>query len=241
MCPTLTFPRHDAGCRLRRATGSSRRFHALPARIPASDLGWTGEGDVLSPASSARAFTSSVWSTRCGANDVLWETKLNETSERVDLLHLRGFTGRPGAIGSHVAAHAINPALQPRWPHSCRRWRAKATEAHSYCYTSAFREPHVPWRVPIWPTCWSDLHPCRTAASIDSARIAIVTYCDRRPSDGRRGRVLPGADTLTKVEMRDPGSVPPPPPPPSSSLPPPPPPPPSSSCSIQIGTSPNLE
>jgi hypothetical protein len=28
-------------------------------------------------------------------------------------LHLRGFTGRPSAIGSHVAAHAINPALQP--------------------------------------------------------------------------------------------------------------------------------
>ena len=29
-------------------------------------------------------------------------------------LHLRGFTGRPATIAPHVAAHAINPALQPR-------------------------------------------------------------------------------------------------------------------------------
>ena len=28
-------------------------------------------------------------------------------------LHLRGFSGRPSAIGEHLTAHAINPALQP--------------------------------------------------------------------------------------------------------------------------------
>jgi hypothetical protein len=28
-------------------------------------------------------------------------------------LHLRGFTGRPSEMGDHVAAHGINPALQP--------------------------------------------------------------------------------------------------------------------------------
>jgi hypothetical protein len=28
-------------------------------------------------------------------------------------LHLRAFTGRPASMGAHVAAHAINPALQP--------------------------------------------------------------------------------------------------------------------------------
>src|SRR6185369_1693820 len=28
-------------------------------------------------------------------------------------LHLRGFTGRPSSLGPYVAAHGINPALQP--------------------------------------------------------------------------------------------------------------------------------
>ena len=28
-------------------------------------------------------------------------------------LHLRAFTGRPAAIGQHLAAHGINPASQP--------------------------------------------------------------------------------------------------------------------------------
>jgi hypothetical protein len=28
-------------------------------------------------------------------------------------LHLRGFTGRPASIAPHLAAHAVNPALQP--------------------------------------------------------------------------------------------------------------------------------
>ncbi|MCR5879201.1 siphovirus ReqiPepy6 Gp37-like family protein [Phenylobacterium sp. J367] len=28
-------------------------------------------------------------------------------------LHLRGFTGRPAAIGAHLSAHAVNPASQP--------------------------------------------------------------------------------------------------------------------------------
>jgi hypothetical protein len=28
-------------------------------------------------------------------------------------LHIRAFTGRPAAMGEHLSAHAINPALQP--------------------------------------------------------------------------------------------------------------------------------
>ena len=28
-------------------------------------------------------------------------------------LHVRAFTGRPAAIGAHLSAHGVNPALQP--------------------------------------------------------------------------------------------------------------------------------
>jgi hypothetical protein len=55
-------------------------------------------------------------------------------------LHLRGFTGRPSAIGSHVAAHAINPALQPHLSLiPAATLAASYREGTAYCYMSAFR------------------------------------------------------------------------------------------------------
>lgn len=43
----------------------------------------------------------------------LWDNyPVNDGQRMSQYLHLRGFTGRPAAMGNHVAAHGVNPALQ---------------------------------------------------------------------------------------------------------------------------------
>jgi hypothetical protein len=55
-------------------------------------------------------------------------------------LHLRAFTGRPSVIGPHIAAHAINPALQPHLSLiPAATLAASYREGAAYCYMSAFR------------------------------------------------------------------------------------------------------
>lgn len=55
-------------------------------------------------------------------------------------LHLRGFTGRPAAIGPHLAAHAINPALQPQLSLiPAATLAASYREGEAYGYMGAFR------------------------------------------------------------------------------------------------------
>jgi hyaluronoglucosaminidase len=44
----------------------------------------------------------------------LWDNyPVNDGQRMSQYLHVRGFTGRPAAMGRHLAAHGINPALQP--------------------------------------------------------------------------------------------------------------------------------
>jgi hypothetical protein len=44
----------------------------------------------------------------------LWDNyPVNDGPRMSQFLHLRGFTGRPGANAVHICAHAVNPALQP--------------------------------------------------------------------------------------------------------------------------------
>jgi hypothetical protein len=44
----------------------------------------------------------------------LWDNyPVNDGPRMSQHLHLRAFTGRPAAIGPHLAAHAVNPASQP--------------------------------------------------------------------------------------------------------------------------------
>lgn len=44
----------------------------------------------------------------------LWDNyPVNDGERMSQYLHLRGFTGRPAAMGKHIAAHGINMALQP--------------------------------------------------------------------------------------------------------------------------------
>jgi hypothetical protein len=56
-------------------------------------------------------------------------------------LHLRGFTGRPSVIGPHLAAHAINPALQAQLSLiPAATLAASYRDGATYAYMPAFRE-----------------------------------------------------------------------------------------------------
>ena len=72
----------------------------------------------------------------------LWDNyPVNDGPCMSRFLHLRGFTGRPSAIGSCVSAHAINPALQPHLGTIPAATLASSyREGSRYCYMRAFRE-----------------------------------------------------------------------------------------------------
>lgn len=55
-----------------------------------------------------------VIANRIGRAPILWDNyPVNDGPTMSQRLHLRGFTGRNARIGDHLAAHAVNPALQP--------------------------------------------------------------------------------------------------------------------------------
>ena len=78
---------------------------------PAIDIMWTGEevcAREYSPGHLARV------AGEIGRKPFLWDNyPVNDGPRMGPHLHLRAFTGRPAAIGAHLAAHAVNPASQP--------------------------------------------------------------------------------------------------------------------------------
>ncbi|MBW3629598.1 MAG: beta-N-acetylglucosaminidase domain-containing protein [Gemmatimonadetes bacterium] len=78
---------------------------------PAIEVFWTGEevcSRELSPGHLGRV------TEQLGRKPFLWDNyPVNDGQRMSQYLHLRGFVGRPAAISSHIAAHGINPALQP--------------------------------------------------------------------------------------------------------------------------------
>jgi hyaluronoglucosaminidase len=72
----------------------------------------------------------------------LWDNyPVNDGPRMSRFLHLRAFTGRPVAIGPHVAAHAINPALQPHLSLiPAATLAAGYRDGAAYAYMGAFRE-----------------------------------------------------------------------------------------------------
>jgi hypothetical protein len=72
----------------------------------------------------------------------LWDNyPVNDGPRMSRFLHLRAFTGRPSTIGPHVAAHAINPALQPHLSLiPAATLVAGYREGAGYAYMKAFRE-----------------------------------------------------------------------------------------------------
>jgi hyaluronoglucosaminidase len=97
-----------------------RVFGARPANYledlgrlldPKIEVFWTGE-EVC-----ARAYSPGHLSDVAGKlrrKPFLWDNyPVNDGPRMSQSLHLRAFTGRPAAMAGQVAAHAINPALQP--------------------------------------------------------------------------------------------------------------------------------
>ncbi|MBI1330516.1 MAG: hyaluronidase [Alphaproteobacteria bacterium] len=78
---------------------------------PAIDFFWTGEevcSREYSPGHLSRV------SEQMKRKPFLWDNyPVNDGQRMSQHLHVRAFTGRPAAIGPHLAAHAVNPALQP--------------------------------------------------------------------------------------------------------------------------------
>jgi hypothetical protein len=72
----------------------------------------------------------------------LWDNyPVNDGPRMSRFLHLRGFTGRPAAIGPQVAAHALNPALQPHLTLiPAATLVAGYREGSDYSYMHAFRQ-----------------------------------------------------------------------------------------------------
>lgn len=93
----------------RRPEGYLRKLGAL--LDPAIEIFWTGEevcSREFSPGHLARV------TGELRRKPFLWDNyPVNDGPRMSPFLHLRGFTGRPASIEPHVAAHGVNPALQP--------------------------------------------------------------------------------------------------------------------------------
>lgn len=106
---------------------------------PEIEVFWTGEevcAREFSPGHLQRV------ATQLGRKPFLWDNyPVNDGPRMSPHLHLRGFTGRPASIAGLVAAHAINPALQPML--SCIPALTLAmsyAEGDAYEYGAAFFE-----------------------------------------------------------------------------------------------------
>jgi hypothetical protein len=77
----------------------------------AIEIFWTG------PEVCSREFTTGHLDRVCGQlrrKPFIWDNyPVNDGPRMSQHLHLRAFTGRPGAMRAHIAGHAVNPASQP--------------------------------------------------------------------------------------------------------------------------------
>jgi hyaluronoglucosaminidase len=78
---------------------------------PAIEIFWTGPevcSSEFTPGHLARV------SEQLRRKPFVWDNyPVNDGPRMSQHLHLRAFTGRPAAIGGHIAGHAVNPASQP--------------------------------------------------------------------------------------------------------------------------------
>ncbi len=106
---------------------------------PGVGVYWTGEeicSREYSPGHLARVTDA------LGRKPTLWDNyPVNDGPRMSRFLHLRAFTGRRAEIADHVAAHAINPALQPHLSLiPAATLVASYREGPAYGYMQAFRE-----------------------------------------------------------------------------------------------------
>jgi hyaluronoglucosaminidase len=109
---------------------------------PSIQIFWTGE-EVCS-----KEYTSGHLArvtADLGRKPFLWDNyPVNDGPRMSPYLYVRSFTGRPAEIGEHLAAHAVNPALQPiltRVP--CLTLAESYREGDGYSYGEAFRRAAV--------------------------------------------------------------------------------------------------
>ncbi len=105
---------------------------------PAIEIFWTGEevcSRAFSPGHLARV------AREIGRKPFLWDNyPVNDGPRMSQHLHLRAFTGRPASIAPHIAAHAVNPALQPMLSMIPALSLAESyAEGEAYEYAGAFR------------------------------------------------------------------------------------------------------
>jgi hypothetical protein len=109
---------------------------------PAIDIMWTGE-EVCSREYSIAHLDRVAG--EIGRKPFLWDNyPVNDGLRMSRHLHLRAFTGRPGAMAGHLAGHAVNPASQPtlsRIP--LLTLAASYAQGEGYAYGQAFREAAV--------------------------------------------------------------------------------------------------
>ncbi len=135
---------------------------------PAVGVYWTGEeicAREFSPGSLARVAEA------LGRRPTLWDNyPVNDGPRMSRFLHLRGFTGRRPAIAGAIAAHAINPALQPHLSLvPAATLAASYRDGDGYAYMRAFRD---------------------AARALAGEPLAAMLEEDLQASDGRRGAAL---------------------------------------------------
>ncbi|MDD2806022.1 MAG: beta-N-acetylglucosaminidase domain-containing protein [Elusimicrobiales bacterium] len=80
------------------------------AMDPKVSMFWTGE-QVCSPAYTPEHLKDTA--AKFGRKPFLWDNyPVNDGARMCKFLHLRAVTGRPGTLGEHLAAHAVNPMNQ---------------------------------------------------------------------------------------------------------------------------------
>jgi hyaluronoglucosaminidase len=78
---------------------------------PAIEIFWTGE-EVVSREYSVGHLQRVT--DQLARRPFLWDNyPVNDGQRMSQFLHLRGFTGRPSSIATHISGHGVNPALQP--------------------------------------------------------------------------------------------------------------------------------
>ena len=138
-----------------------------------------------------------------GRKPTLWDNyPVNDGPRMSRFLHLRGFTGRPGAIGPHIAAHAINPALQPHLSLiPAATLVASYREGPTYRYMHAFREAaHALAGADIAAMLEQDLHALQDRGfdqlGDDRERLRQRYAAVDHPMAAEVVRWLDGADTV---------------------------------------------
>lgn len=172
---------------------------------------WTGE-EICAREFSAGHLTRVAEALR--RKPTLWDNyPVNDGPWMSHFLHLRGFTGRPSVIGTYVAAHAINPALQPHLSLiPAATLAASYREGNAYCYMHAFQAVGALAGADLADMLERDLHASGHAALVCSATTATRCASGMRPWTIRwRPRSCAGSTAPTRPttgsRMHEPVSI----------------------------------